>query len=342
MQQTKVIKYLNGLSKKPLKKDIDYIIRKYKIKIPKNRNTVKQKYTFIKKKYKIKKYHLFHEISVNDLKKLLKKNHINYIGNKKKMFLKFNNFNKSHRQIQSAFFSNIGKRDYQEDRLSIFNNTQYYISCVYDGHGGNKCSVFLKNNFYKTFIKNFKQNPPIKALFNTFLQLNQIFLNNVIGRDGSTANVLFYNKLTNICYVANTGDSRAILCRKNGSVEQISEDHKPDNLTEKKRIQSRGGFVQNGRVNGNLAMSRSFGDKNIANVLTVEPDIYEFGNRNIKFILQASDGLFDVMSNYEVCKFINIRLNRAISPQNIAKELVLYAINTRETQDNTSLIISIF
>lgn len=338
----RILKYLNNLKKKPIKKDIDYLIRIFKIKVPKNKTTVKQKYIYIKNKYKIKKVELFHEVTVKELKNILKKKNINIIGKKKKMFLALTQSYNPKNQIYFASFSNIGKRDYQEDRLSIYNNSQHYISCVYDGHGGNKCSIFLKNNFYKAFMKSLQTQKPIPALFNTFLKLNKSFLSQIIGRDGSTANILFFNKKNNTCYLANTGDSRSILCRKNGVVEQISEDHKPDTPSERSRIQSKGGFVQYGRTNGNLAMSRSFGDKNLIDVITVEPDIYQFSNRNIKYILQASDGLFDVMSNREVCNFINTRLRQKVLLNDIAKQLVLHAINNRKSQDNTSVIITFF
>jgi serine/threonine protein phosphatase PrpC len=40
----------------------------------------------------------------------------------------------------------------------------------------------------------------------------------------------------------------------------MSEDHKPDNELEKKRISDAGGFVTEGRVNGNLNLSRALGD----------------------------------------------------------------------------------
>lgn len=342
LMKKKIIKYLNKLPKKPLKKDVEYLIQKYKINIPKNKTTSKQKYTFIKKKFKIQKYELFHEITIKELRLLLKKKKINIIGNKKKMFHVLHNFSNNKNQIVHGFFSNIGKRNYQEDRLSIFNNPSlHYISCVYDGHGGNKCSTFLKTHFYNIFIQNLQNKTPIPALANTFKQLDRIFLSQNSSNDGSTANVLFYNRKTNTFYLANTGDSRAILYRKNGVVDRISEDHKPDDPEEKMRIESKGGFVQYGRVNGNLAMSRSFGDKNLKQIITAEPDIYRFPNTNVKYIVQASDGLFDVMSDREVCDFINDRIKNKINLTEIAKQLVLYAINVKKSQDNTSVIISL-
>jgi protein phosphatase 1G len=40
----------------------------------------------------------------------------------------------------------------------------------------------------------------------------------------------------------------------------MSVDHKPDDVLEKTRITDAGGFVSEGRVNGNLNLSRAMGD----------------------------------------------------------------------------------
>lgn len=58
---------------------------------------------------------------------------------------------------------------------------------------------------------------------------------------------------------ANAGDSRTVLARA-GRAKEMSEDHKPENPGELSRIQRAGGFVEDGRVNGMLALSRALGD----------------------------------------------------------------------------------
>ena len=47
---------------------------------------------------------------------------------------------------------------------------------------------------------------------------------------------------------------------KTGKVIELSEDHKPENDGELKRIKAGGGFVEDGRVQGIIAVSRAIGD----------------------------------------------------------------------------------
>lgn len=75
---------------------------------------------------------------------------------------------------------------------------------------------------------------------------------------GTTACVVFITD-THI-YCSNAGDSRAVLSRGNKGVVPLSEDHKPDDKIELTRIEKAGHHVEDSRVDGNLALSRAFGD----------------------------------------------------------------------------------
>lgn len=106
---------------------------------------------------------------------------------------------------------------------------------------------------------------------------------------GCTANVVLITE-TEI-YCANAGDSRSILKFANvlsrlffilQQTVALSQDHKPDDPKESNRISAAGGYVVEGRVNGNLNLSRALGDmeykkdKNITpekQIITSLPDI---------------------------------------------------------------------
>ena len=62
-----------------------------------------------------------------------------------------------------------------------------------------------------------------------------------------------------IIFQANSGDSRAVASVR-GRPVALSLDHKPTLAAEKKRIEAAGGWVEFGRVNRHLALSRAFGD----------------------------------------------------------------------------------
>ncbi len=55
------------------------------------------------------------------------------------------------------------------------------------------------------------------------------------------------------------GDSRGVLSSE-GRAYGLSEDHKPDNKEELDRIEKANHFVEDYRVDSNLALSRAFGD----------------------------------------------------------------------------------
>ncbi|XP_060777225.1 protein phosphatase 1L isoform X3 [Neoarius graeffei] len=142
--------------------------------------------------------------------------------------------------------------------------------------------------------------------------------------------------------VANVGDSRGVLCDKDGNAVALSHDHKPYQLKERKRIKRAGGFISfNGswRVQGILAMSRSLGDyplKNL-NVVVPDPDVLNFDLDKLQpeFMILASDGLWDAFSNEEAVRFVRERLDE---PHYGAKSIVLQSFY-RGCPDNITVMV---
>lgn len=60
-------------------------------------------------------------------------------------------------------------------------------------------------------------------------------------------------------FVANAGDSRAVM-GVGGKAVPLSFDHKPENEEEIKRIEAAGSTITDGRVDGNLNLTRALGD----------------------------------------------------------------------------------
>jgi serine/threonine protein phosphatase PrpC len=76
---------------------------------------------------------------------------------------------------------------------------------------------------------------------------------------GCTANVIYINDVSKKIYVVNAGDSRCTM-GKGGKAVEMSIDHKPESQIEIDRIEKAGSIITDGRVDGNLNLTRSLGD----------------------------------------------------------------------------------
>lgn len=76
---------------------------------------------------------------------------------------------------------------------------------------------------------------------------------------GCTSNVIFIDRKKKKIFVANAGDSRCVM-GKNGKALEMSIDHKPECQVEIVRITKSGSKIEDGRVDGNLNLTRSLGD----------------------------------------------------------------------------------
>jgi len=134
------------------------------------------------------------------------------------------------------------------------------LFCVFDGHGGKEVAQYAKDRFTNIFTNtdDFKNQKFGEALTDTFLKLDAEIKQKDYGTDtGSTSCVVFIDEKQ--IYCANAGDSRGVLFT-GSKVVALSEDHKPDNKEELARIEKANHFVEESRVDGNLALSRAIGD----------------------------------------------------------------------------------
>lgn len=163
-------------------------------------------------------------------------------------------------------------------------------------------------------------------------------------------------------YVANAGDSRAVLCRGTSAIP-LSEDHKPADARERERIIAAGGFLSDVggmcRVNGNLNLSRAIGDlcyktnscmSRCAQIITAEPDVSHVSLKSgeDRFLVLACDGIYDVLNSDQVVTFVRERLDAGKAPMTIASELLdaCLAEDPREARgigcDNQTAVIVVF
>ena len=202
---------------------------------------------------------------------------------------------------------NRGYRDYMEDKSRVVQNINgdknSHLFCLFDGHGGVNVSQFLQDNFYKYFKEMLPMSNPqenFKELFN--IVDNKIKDLNVLNI-GSTACVIYITKENGkkVLYSANIGDTRSVLISSN-DYKRLSYDHRATDTNEYNRIVQSGGIVFAGRVYGTLMLSRAFGDWELKSYGVIsEPHVTKINiNENDKYVIMASDGIWDVLDDADV------------------------------------------
>ncbi|KAI4384818.1 hypothetical protein MLD38_002921 [Melastoma candidum] len=174
-----------------------------------------------------------------------------------------------------------GKRvtmeDFYDMKVSVVDGQPICMFGIFDGHGGSRAVEYLKEHLFDNLMKHPQFMTDIKlAISQTYQQTDVDFLDSerdTFCDDGSTAStaVLVGNHMC----VANVGDSRTVIS-KAGKAIALSEDHKPNRIDERKRIESAGGIVMwagTWRVGGVLAMSRAFGNRMLKQFVVAEPEI---------------------------------------------------------------------
>ena len=253
-------------------------------------------------------------------------------------------------------------RDYNEDRVSVIinmNKPKYYNSLfpwpkisyfgIFDGHAGNKCAEFLRDNLLNYICNNnfFPNDIPnaikfgFKKIDEDYLRKHAFINNKLIDNSGSCGLILLL--INSLIYIANVGDSRCIGSFKNGKIQKdITLDHKPNTPYEKERILKNGGKIYQTQTPidddesfkdkilvgpyrvfpGKLSVSRTVGDAEgkieelggNPNVIVPVPDIFVFDleKDDIDFFILGCDGIYDQLYSKDIFKCAWMVLNNNI------------------------------
>ncbi|CAN8304458.1 unnamed protein product [Cochlearia groenlandica] len=235
--------------------------------------------------------------------------------------------------------ANHPMEDYHVANFINIQDHELGLFAIYDGHMGHNVPAYLQKHLFSNIIKEGEfWVDPGRAIAKAYEKTDQAILSNSsdLGRGGSTAVTAILINGRKL-WVANVGDSRAVLSR-GSKTTQMSTDHEP--RAERSSIEDRGGFVSNlpgdvPRVNGQLAVSRAFGDKGLKTHLSSEPDITDvIVDSQTDILLLASDGIWKVMTNDEAMEIAK----RVKDPQKAAKELTAEALR-RESKDDISCVV---
>lgn len=238
----------------------------------------------------------------------------------------------------------------------------YDFFAVYDGHGGTLVANACRDRLHLLLAEEVRESAGGRGLdwcqvmCSCFMKMDKEI---GVGEEqdggggntmGSTAAVVVVGKEEIV--VANCGDSRAVLCR-GGVAVPLSRDHKPDRPDEKERIEAAGGRVINwngNRVLGVLATSRSIGDHCMKPFVISEPETKVYARTEAdEFVVVASDGLWDVVSNKYVCEVVRGCLHGKMRRKLKEEPIISYATEAaallaelamaRGSKDNISVIV---
>ncbi|XP_065863889.1 probable protein phosphatase 2C 13 [Euphorbia lathyris] len=268
--------------------------------------------------------------------------------------------------IRSGSYADIGTRPSMDDehiriddlsaQLGSFFKGPSAFYAVFDGHGGSDAAVYMKRNAMRLFFEDAElpQTSDVDAAFLEALMDSHrkafLVADIALSDEGSVSSSCGTTALTALVLgrhllVANAGDCRAVLCRKGAAVD-MSQDHRPSYVPERKRVEELGGYFEDEYLNGYLSVTRALGDWDLklplgaASPLIAEPDVQQIMlTEEDEFLIIGCDGIWDVLSSQNAVSFVRRGLRRHNDPELCARELVNEATRLHSTDNLTAVVI---
>lgn len=283
-----------------------------------------------------------------------------------------------------------GAREEMEDDAVIVASSSnneldgFHFAAVFDGHAGFSSVKFLREELYKECVKALQGGLLLskkdlteieKALQEAFMNadaklLNWLEMNGKDDESGATATTMFVGN--DMLFISHVGDSCAVLS-KSGKPEVLTNSHRPYgrhkvSLQEIKRVREAGGWIVDGRICGDISISRAFGDMRFktkknemlekgveegrwtqkfisrirfaGDLVIATPDIYHVTmGPDAEFVLLATDGLWDYINSSDAVNFVRNQLREHGDVQVASEALAQMALD-QYSQDNVTIVIA--
>ncbi|KAK5824374.1 hypothetical protein PVK06_019145 [Gossypium arboreum] len=267
--------------------------------------------------------------------------------------------------LRSGEWSDIGGRPYMEDAHICIADLAKNFGCdlvseeaisfygVFDGHGGKDASHFVRDHLPRVIVEDVDFPLELeKAVTRSFMETDAAFakscsLESSLASGTTVLTAMIFGRSL---LVANAGDSRAVLSWHGRAIE-MSKDHRPCCMKERRRIEALGGFVDDGYLNGQLGVTRALGDWHIEGMketgerigpLSAEPELKMITlTKEDEFLIIGSDGIWDVFTSQNAIDFTRRRLQEHNDVKLCCKEIVEEAIK-RGATDNLTVVVVCF
>lgn len=261
----------------------------------------------------------------------------------------------------------LGQRDYVSSRDVTFERFRGHddecLICLHDSKNQNSdygynISRIVRDIYDKILIRQLEkfgdsnEDEIKKALRFSFLQLNKE-INGMLNSVDNSANIdnltsadllsgacstVIYMKGTKL-YAANLGDCMAVLSKNNGDHQKITKQHVPTKREEYERIRLSGGYVNNGKLDGVVDVSRAVGFFDLLPHIHASPDISVINvTKADEMLIIGTHKLWEYMDIETAC---DIAREHVLEPMLAAEELKDHAIAYGCSENITILCLAL-